>query len=98
MVSSPPLLPDWESPEIAGARRFRHPLAIAWQRKSLIGLGLCVGLALGLLYYSQATPIYQSTAQVLVVRKRAEPLPVAGAGAVQQVFVEDYLATHTILI
>ena len=97
-MSSPPLPPDWENPEIAGARRFRHPLAIAWQRKSLIALGLCVALAIGLLYYSQATPIYQSTAQVLVVRKRAEPLPVAGAGAVQQVFVEDYLATHTILI
>ncbi len=48
--------------------------------------------------YSQVSPVYQSTAQVLVVRKRPEPIPVNGAGPNQQIYVEDYLTTHAILI
>lgn len=97
-MSTAASMADWDGQETALARRFGNPLAVARRRKSLIALGLCAGVAMGLLYYSQATPVYQSSAQVLVVRKRAESIPATGAGTVQQVFVEDYLATHTILI
>lgn len=70
-------------------------LRIAWRRKTLVALGVVVGLVLGVLYYAQATPVYQSTAQVLVVKKR--PDMVAGADTRLSYF-EDYVATHQVLI
>ena len=52
-------------------------------------------MVLGVLYYAQATPVYQSTAQVLVVKKR--PDAVTGVDT-RHLAIEDYVATHQVLI
>jgi capsular exopolysaccharide synthesis family protein len=65
---------------------------IAWQRRMLVLVGVVVSLVLGTLYYLQSTAIYQATAQVLVVRKRAE-MGLAGSAT-----VEDYVSTQQVLI
>jgi capsular exopolysaccharide synthesis family protein len=73
-------------------------LSLLWRRKSLIALGGVIGLVLGAMYYARLTPVYQSTAQVLVVKKRPdEALPMAGLDA-RYGFFEDYLATHREII
>lgn len=76
-----------------------HPnlLRVAWQRKSLILLGLVAGLVLGALYYAQCVPVYQSGTQVLVVKKRPDVLPIEGSRMSYSAY-EDYLATHMVLI
>jgi capsular exopolysaccharide synthesis family protein len=72
-------------------------LAVLWRRKSLIALGGVVGLVLGAMYYARLTPTYQSSAQVLVVKKRPDALPLPGLEQ-QMSFMEDYLATHQVLM
>lgn len=67
----------------------------AWRRKSLIALGITVGLALGGLYYAKSEPAYESVAQVLVVNKRPPGL-MGGDRSVS--YVEDYIATQSALI
>jgi succinoglycan biosynthesis transport protein ExoP len=73
--------------------------SLVCQNKLLILLGVTAGLIAGILTYARTTPIYQSTAQVLVVKKRPDSvLPGAVADQRSQTFVEDYLATHLVLI
>jgi capsular exopolysaccharide synthesis family protein len=72
----------------------QHLLQVGWRHKSLVALGVVVGLTLGILYYSQRPPVYQSAAQVLVVKKRPDATGVVG----QPIPVEDYVATHQVLI
>lgn len=72
-------------------------LQIALRRKSLIALGAVLGALLGALYYFQATAIYKSSAQILVVKKHPETLPITGMD--QRIsYYEDYLSTHLVLI
>jgi capsular exopolysaccharide synthesis family protein len=55
-------------------------LSAVWSRKWLIVLGAAVGLAVGGCLYVITPPLYQSTAQVLVIKKRPGhemPLPFA---------------------
>lgn len=73
----------------------------SWMRlvsrhKSLIALGVVVGLVLGTLAYVQKAPVYQTTAQLIVTKKQTNPLP--GDADPRNFFYEDYLATHQILI
>ena len=49
-------------------------MQVAMRRKGLIALGIFVGLCLGLLYYAQATPIYESVA-MLSIDEKAPPMP-----------------------
>src|SRR5690348_13361575 len=70
-------------------------LRIVRYRKWLLILGAVVGIVLGCLYYAQCVPIFQSEAQVLVVRKRPEA--VTGT-AMSPSHFEDYVTTHRILI
>jgi succinoglycan biosynthesis transport protein ExoP len=42
--------------------------ALAWRRKWIVMLLIAIGLGLGYLFYLQQTPIYQSRAEVLIVR------------------------------
>ncbi len=70
---------------------------IAWRRKALLLLGLFGGLVLGALSYAHQSPVYQSAAQVLVIKKRPDVF-VPGAGDPRAMFAEDYLGTHMILI
>ncbi len=76
----------------------RNPLQIAWQRKAMVLLGVVIGLLLAGLFAFQRAPTYQSTAQVLVVKKHVEtalPMPGVPAGTA---FYDDYVSTHLALI
>src|SRR5687767_14856575 len=70
-------------------------LRIVRHRKWLLILGAVSGIALGYLYYAQCVPLYQSEAQVLVVRKRPETLT---GSTLSPSHFEDYVSTHRILI
>jgi capsular exopolysaccharide synthesis family protein len=88
-----------ESTEIEASSGPAAPglLRIAFRRKSLVALGLVGGLVVGALYYVQRTPVYQSAAEVLVIKKRQDALPVTGMDPRLSAF-EDYLATHVALM
>jgi polysaccharide biosynthesis transport protein len=75
----------------------RNILQIAWERKSLVLLGLLVGAGLSFLLYTQRTPVYRSSAQVLVVKKQANAVPITG-GDPRLAYVDDYVSAHLILI
>ena len=66
-----------------------------WRRKWLVALGTVVGLSIGALYFAQSVPVYESSAQVLVVKKRPEAI--VGQNAHLSHF-EDYADTHRTLI
>src|SRR5262245_42522159 len=83
--------------EFAAARSSHNLLEVLWRRKSLVLLGVVVGLVGGALFYAQRAPVYQAGAQVLVVKKTSDALPIAG-GDPRLTFVEDYLSTHLVLI
>lgn len=70
-------------------------LQSVWQRKALLLLGVVIALSLGALYYAQATPSYESSAEVLVVRKRPE---VVTGDQIYARPTDDYLSTHAVLI
>lgn len=75
----------------------RSFLAVLWRRKMLVLLGGLLGLIGGSLIYWQRPPVYQSTAQVLVIKKRSDAVPIAG-GDPRLAYVEDYMATHLVLL
>jgi capsular exopolysaccharide synthesis family protein len=85
-------------PDAADQQTHRKPYGLlrsAWRHKTLVILGVVVGLVLGVLYYSQQAPVYQSGAQVLVIKKSpAFSLP--GSDPVGG--YDDFLATHQVLI
>ncbi|HVX09711.1 MAG TPA: polysaccharide biosynthesis tyrosine autokinase [Pirellulales bacterium] len=70
-------------------------LAIGWRRKSLLALGMAAATILGAIYFSRQTPLYESAARVLIVRKRPE---VVTGNQTQVSEFEDYVATHRLLI
>ena len=51
-----------------------NPFRLAWRHAWLVALGVVVGGVLGALYYARATPIYQSNALLLVVKKTPDAL------------------------
>jgi capsular exopolysaccharide synthesis family protein len=65
------------------------------RRWPLVLLGIGFGLVLGLLMYVQATRIFQSGAQVLIVKKNAAIL---GAANNQFAYLEDYVGTQVTLL
>lgn len=69
---------------------------IAWQRKPLLALGIAIALVVSAIYYARAIPIYESTAEVLVVRKRPEM--VTGDQVYAARGGDDYLTTHSVLV
>jgi capsular exopolysaccharide synthesis family protein len=70
----------------------------AWQHKLLLALGLTVGLVLAALYRAQKVPEYLSSTKVLLIKKRPDPLPLPGTADPRVVFMEEYLATHQVLL
>jgi len=80
-----------------GMPLYQDLLSIAWRHKLLIALGAVLGLALGWLDYAHRIPVYRSDAQVLVIKKRPDALPVTGVEGWPSYF-EDYLAGHQTLI
>ncbi len=73
-------------------------LRIAWQRRSLVLLGVVIGLVCGGLYYAKATPSYLSTAQIVVTKTQPEVLASSGGNAERMAMNEDYLSWHLGLI
>jgi capsular exopolysaccharide synthesis family protein len=74
-------------------------LQIMWQRKSLVVLGIMLGLVLGLLYYAQKQPVYQSQASVLIVKKSPnEPFDVSGRGDSRMLVMDDYISTQQTIV
>ena len=71
---------------------------IALRRKSLVALGLVVGLVLGALYYAMRPPVYKSDAQVLVIKKRPDSSPITGSDYARTGSYEDYLSTHQVIM
>lgn len=62
-----------------------------------LALGLTVGLVLGFLFHMQRPPVYQSAAQLLVVKSRPD-LVAGGAGDARVQYVEDYIGPQVILL
>jgi uncharacterized protein involved in exopolysaccharide biosynthesis len=73
------------------------PLQVAWRRKALVLLGLVGSLAVGTLYFAKSPPVYSSTAQILVVKKQPDAVPVSTTDG-RMAVMEDYLAPHTTII
>src|SRR6184192_2020361 len=70
-------------------------LRVLWRRQAWVYSCLAITLVLGGLYYTWAPRRYESTAQVLVVKKR--PDAVTGVDT-RQLAPEDYVSTHQVLI
>ncbi len=85
-VTQPPMELGQQHEAVAQSNIYR----IAWQRKSLLFLGLLVGLVIGALIYSQKDPVYQSTAQIAVLRKSQMMQPQDPRAIV----FDDYLTYH----
>ena len=68
-----------------------------WRHKWLLLLGLVFGVAIGSIYSSQLLPEYQSSLKLLVVKKRPD-LPLAAGADSRYAYMEDYLATHQVVI
>src|SRR3954471_14463605 len=67
------------------------------RHKWFVLFGVVVGMIVGGLAYLQAAPVFQSSAQVLVIKKRPDVV-MQNPAEQRNVYAEDYLATHTILI
>jgi succinoglycan biosynthesis transport protein ExoP len=76
------------------------PWEVLWQRKSYVALGAVVGLALGVLYWSMSQKVYESKAQIWVLRKQSDTHLSAEAalGGNSYNAAEDFLSTHRTLI
>lgn len=76
----------------------RNLFQVIWQRRSLVVLGLVLGIVVGLLTYSQRTPMYRAFAQVHVVKKQdGNALQMASSDPRVQL-MEDYVSTHMDII
>ncbi len=75
-------------------------LQVLWRRKTFVAFGLVIGLLVGLFKYIQEPPKYGVTAQLMVLKRRAEPVSATAVGgsSVQVGVIEDYVATQEALI
>jgi uncharacterized protein involved in exopolysaccharide biosynthesis len=69
---------------------------IFWRRKGRILLALLLGLGLATAYCEVAGPRYDSTTQLLVIKKSLNTMPISGPD--QARVPDDYLSTHMLLI
>jgi capsular exopolysaccharide synthesis family protein len=83
------------------AQSTTHSLAL-WQtirrRKVRILICAAVFIALAVLYHQSAGPWYESTGQVLVLKKHLDTSPILGGSNADTRLVEDYLPTHMLII
>lgn len=70
--------------------------AVLWRRKGRLTLFLVLGVALAVGYCLLFGPWYESSAQVLVIKKRLETSPITDPAQGRP--PEDYLSTHMLLI
>jgi succinoglycan biosynthesis transport protein ExoP len=76
----------------------RNVFQIVWQRRGLVFFGLVLGITIGLLTYSQRPPVYRAAAQVLVVKKQSGNVLQSSVGDPRMTYMEDYVATHMVVI
>ena len=69
--------------------------AAIWRRKWIVFFVTFLAVALGVLYFFEATPRYKSSAQILLIKKEAK-LPIGGMDA--QLGYEDTLSTQLLLV
>ncbi len=69
---------------------------LAWRRKGSLLLGILLGVAVGAAYYFFTPPAYNSSAQILVVKKR--PDAVTGTDNSHAASTDDYVASHLALL
>jgi capsular exopolysaccharide synthesis family protein len=67
---------------------------VVWRRKALVFFGLAVGLVAGLLFFLQKPPTYRSQAQLVVWKKRGDPI----TNGIASTGIEDYVATQEALL
>jgi len=66
-----------------------------WRRLWLVLVAVVVGLGLGYLYFLKETPVYQSVAQMLIVKQRPT-MPIVGIAGIQP--EAQYDLTHETLL
>jgi polysaccharide biosynthesis transport protein len=85
--------------DVPGKGEGNVPLSL-WRvirrRKWKIAVGVVVGLSLGVLFGVLTGPWYESTAEILVVKKQLQTEPLSGPS--RDLRQDDYLATHMLLI
>jgi capsular exopolysaccharide synthesis family protein len=79
-----------------GLYAYQLLLDVVRRRKARILIFLALGVAAATAYCALAGPWYDSSAQILVIKKRLETSPISEPG--QGPPSEDYLATHMLLI
>ena len=68
-----------------------------WRRKWVVAFIAVLALPLGYMYFLRQQPVYQSSAQILLIKKESkEKLPLTGIEG--QVSYEDALSTHMIIL
>src|SRR5436190_10614917 len=90
--------PDVDLQDAGAARGGPTLMQIAWQRKSLVILGVMIGLVLGLLYYAQKQPVYNSLSQMLIVKKTPNDSISLGGSESRITYMEDYMSTQSVLV
>ncbi|MFH1269167.1 MAG: polysaccharide biosynthesis tyrosine autokinase [Planctomycetota bacterium] len=93
--TSNPRNTSWHRAQAAGPRT--NVWQIILQHKWLITLASFVGAGLGYLYCLMQTPIYESSAQVLVTNTKGSSFPVRGINSTTRLY-EDNVATYSLLI
>lgn len=83
--------------ESQSSRSATSLFAVVWQRKPLVILGIVIALVLGSLFYAQRQPVYQSVAQILVVKRSADVL-VGTADRPRATFQEDYMSSQSVIL
>jgi capsular exopolysaccharide synthesis family protein len=71
---------------------------VVWRHRGLVLFGLVFGATFGLLNYFQRQPVFRASAQVLVVKKQEANALAGPAGAATFAVMDDYVATHLIVI
>lgn len=93
---------DWSEVESLDPARAESPLdllGILWRRKWIVACVVIIAAALGYLYYLQATRVYRSWAQVLLIKREANVAVAPGGGRDRSGYgYEDTLSTHMLLI
>src|SRR5262249_27119259 len=84
------------NPPQEGTSAYLMVWQLLYRRKGRILLAVVLALTLGTLYCAWSGPWYDSSAQLLVIKKRLETAPISGPD--QARVQEDYLSAHMLLI
>jgi capsular exopolysaccharide synthesis family protein len=93
-----PVLEPLPVPEAEPVTPGPNLLVAAARAWPLVLIGVIGGVILGLLYHMQRPPVYQSRAELLVIKNRVELTTPTGAADSRVAYLEDYVATQFRLI